>query len=88
MLTLTTIIGILKLLPTLIAAVQAVEGAIPLPSSGKAKLDLVLGAVTDAYSSGQQAIQEIPGDRLVALVAQTITRVVNTFNALGLFKKN
>lgn len=83
----TTIIGILKLLPTLIAAVQAVEGAIPLPSSGKAKLDLVLGTVTDAYASGQQVIQEIPGDRLVSLVTQTITRVVNTFNALGLFKK-
>ncbi len=83
----TTIIGILKLLPTLIAAVQAVEASIPLPSSGKAKLDLVLGTVTDAYASGQQVVQEIPGDRLVVLITQTITRVVNTFNVLGLFKK-
>jgi len=61
--------------------------AIPLPSTGKAKLDLVLGTVSDVYSSTQQVSPEMPLDRLMALVTQTVARVVATFNALGLFKK-
>ena len=78
---------ILKLFPVILGAVQAVEAAIPLPSAGKAKLDLVLGTVTDVYSSTQQVTPEMPLDRLTALVTQTVARVVTTFNALGIFKK-
>lgn len=78
---------ILKLFPVILGAVQAVEMAIPLPSTGKAKLDLVLGTVSDVYSSTQQVSPEMPLDRLMALVTQTVARVVATFNALGLFKK-
>ncbi len=59
----------------------------PIPSAGKAKLDLVLGTVSDVYASTQQVTPEMPLDRLMALVTQTVARVVATFNALGLFKK-
>jgi len=69
---------ILKLFPVILGAVQAVEMAIPLPSTGKAKLDLVLGTVSDVYSSTQQVSPEMPLDRLMALVTQTVARVVAT----------
>ncbi len=60
----------------------------PIPSAGKAKLDLVLGTVSDVYASTQQVSPEMPLDRLMALVTQIVARVVATFNALGLFKKS
>ncbi len=82
-----SLIIILRLLPVIIGAVQAVEAAIPVQSSGKAKLDLVLGTVSDVYISSQQSGQELPVDRLMAYLTQTITRVVATFNALGMFQK-
>ncbi len=59
----------------------------PIPSAGKAKLDLVLGTVSDVYASTQQVSLEMPLDRLMVLVTQTVARIVATFNALGLFKK-
>jgi len=75
------------LFPVLLGAVQAVEAAVPLPASGKAKLDLVLGTVSDVYASTQQLGQELPLDKLSSLISQIIARIVSTFNALGLFRK-
>lgn len=83
----SSLILILKLLPVILGAVQAVEMAIPVQSAGKAKLDLVLGAVSDVYASSQQIGQELPASQMTALITQTIARVVATFNALGMFKK-
>jgi hypothetical protein len=75
------------LFPVILGAVQAVEAAVPLPASGKAKLDLVLGTVSDVYASSLQLGQELPLERLTSLISQTVARIVATFNALGLFKK-
>ena len=88
-----TLVLLLKLFPVILSTVQAVEAAIPLPTAGKAKLDLVLGTVSDVYLAGQQlssphAGQDISIDHLLALVAQTIGRIVTTLNALGIFKKS
>ena len=82
------LLTIFKLLPAIIGSIQAVEAAIPLPSSGKAKLDLVLGTVSDVYGSAQQVTPEVPAGQLLAVITQIVTRVVGTFNALGIFKKS
>jgi hypothetical protein len=82
-----TLIAIMNLLPAILAAVQAVEAALPMPSAGKAKLDLVLGTVSDVYAADQQIQKAIPGDQLAAIVTSTVSHVVTTFNTLGLFKK-
>jgi len=85
---LATLFLLLKLFPVILGAVQAVEAAIPLPAAGKAKLDLVLGTVSDVYTSGQQIGIELPADRVMGLITQTVSRVVSTFNTLGIFKKS
>ncbi len=83
----TILFTILKLLPVIISSVQAVEAAIPLPSTGKAKLDLVLGTVSDVYTTTQQVTPEVPVGLLLATVTQVVGRIVGTFNALGIFRK-
>jgi hypothetical protein len=82
-----TLLAILKLFPVILAAVQALEGAIPLPTAGKAKLDLVLGMVSDVYSADQSIQKQLPSDPLVALITATINRLVSTLNQLGIFQK-
>lgn len=83
----TTLFAIMNLLPAILAAVQAVETAIPMPGAGKAKLDLVMGMVTDVYAADRQIQKALPSDLLVGIVTSTIARVVAAFNALGLFNK-
>jgi hypothetical protein len=82
------LIAILQLLPAIIGAVQSIEAAVPIPAAGKAKLDLVLGTVTDVYNTEQAIQKQLPSDKLVPLVTGAITRVVTSFNALGVFKKS
>jgi hypothetical protein len=82
-----TLLAVLKLFPVILAAIQALESAIPLPTAGKAKLDLVLGMVTDVYSADQSIQKQLPSDPLIALITATISRVVATLNALGIFNK-
>jgi hypothetical protein len=82
-----TLLAVLKLFPVILAAVQSLEGAIPLPTAGKAKLDLVLGMISDVYSADQSIQKQLPSDPLVALITATINRLVNTFNQLGIFQK-
>ncbi|MDQ6675861.1 MAG: hypothetical protein M3Z09_01030 [Acidobacteriota bacterium] len=79
---------LLKLFPVILGAVQSVEAAISLPAAGKAKLDLVLGTVSDVYASGVQIGIELPADRVMGLISQCVSRIVSTFNALGIFKKS
>ena len=84
----TTLLALLQLLPAIIGAVQSVETAVPLPASGKTKLDLVLGTVTDVYNAEESIRKQIPNDQLIGMVTSTVGRVVTTFNALGIFKKS
>lgn len=72
-----TLILILQLIPTLIKAVQAAEEFIPIPGQGKAKLDMILGAITDVYSGASSIIPQI---------TSVITRIVSAANTVGLFK--
>ena len=83
----STLISILQLLPAIIGAVQSVEAAVPISGAGKAKLDLVLGTVTDAYNAEQSIQKQLPLDKITPVITSVIARVVAMFNALGIFKK-
>ena len=76
---------ILKLFPLVLSAVKAVEESVPLPSQGKAKLDLVLNVVQQAYEGSTELSQSFSWDKLVAVVVPMIGNIVNTHNELGLF---
>lgn len=83
-----TLITALKLLPLVLAAVKAVEEAIPLPGQGKRKLDLVLDVIKSAYEASTSLSKEFSVEKLIALVVPMINQVVALHNALGLFQKS
>ena len=73
------ILKVLQLLPSIIAAIQGVEVAVPIPGQGKAKLDLILNSILAADSTASA---------LIPIITTIVTNIVNTFNALGIFKKS
>jgi hypothetical protein len=80
-----TLIAYLQLFPSILSSVQSLESAIPLPSSGKQKLDLVVGIVKTAYDTEESIRKEVPWEKLSALVASAVSSIVAAFNTLGLF---
>jgi len=72
-----TLVSILQLIPALIKAVQAAEEFAPLPGQGKAKLDFILGIITDSYADAV---------KLIPLITSVVTRIVGLANSLGIFK--
>lgn len=78
----------LKLLPLVLAAVKAVEEAIPLPGQGKHKLDLVLDVIKSAYEASTSLSKEFSLEKLITLVVPMINQIVALHNALGLFQKS
>ena len=62
---------LMQALPAIIAAVKAVEAAVPMSGAGKAKLDAVLSIVTTAESS-------LSG--MVPQITAIITTLVGLFN--------
>ena len=82
-----TLLIILKIFPLVLAAVQAVEQAIPLPGQGNKKLELVLDVLKSAYDGSADLTKEFSWDKLVAVVVPMIARIVDLHNALGLFQK-
>jgi hypothetical protein len=82
-----TLLVIFKLLPGILAAVQGLEVALPIPAAGKAKLDLILGIVSDVSSADQSIGKLLPGDQLVSVITSTVSRIVSAFNSLGVFNK-
>jgi hypothetical protein len=63
---------ILKLSPLILAAVQAVEQAIPLPGQGNKKLELVLDVLKSAYDGSTDLAKQFSWDKLVAVVVPMI----------------
>lgn len=74
------IINILTLIPALIAAIKAIEEALPLSGQGKAKADMVLSVVKTASDKGAELATS-------GMLQKIIDIVVNFFNAAGAFKK-
>ena len=79
---------ILKLFPLILAAVQAVEQAVPLPGQGNKKLGLVLDVLKSAYDGSTDLAKQFSWDKLVAVVVPMIAKIVDLHNALGLFQKS
>ena len=83
-----TLLIILQIFPLVLAAVQAVEQAIPLPGQGNKKLELVLDVLKSAYRRGARTWRsQFSWDKLVAVVVPMIAKIVDLHNALGLFQK-
>ena len=61
-----TLLIILKIFPLVLAAVQAVEQAIPLPGQGNKKLELVLDVLKSAYDGSADLAKQFSWDKLVA----------------------
>jgi hypothetical protein len=79
---------ILQLFPLVLAAVQAVEQAIPLPGQGTKKLELVLDVVKSGFDASADLSKSFSWDKLVAVIVPMIARIVALHNALGLFQKS
>jgi hypothetical protein len=77
---------ILQIFPLALAAIQAVESAIPLPGEGKQKLDLVLDVLKSGFDASAGLSRQFSWDALVAVVVPMIAKIVALHNALGLFK--
>lgn len=80
------LISWIRLIPGLVEAVRHLEEAIPLPASGRAKLDLLLDIVRAFYETEESVRQDFAWDRLAALVTSAVARIVAAFNKLGLFR--
>ena len=61
-----TLLIILQIFPLVLAAVQAVEQAIPLPGQGNKKLELVLDVLKSAYDASADLTKQFSWDKLVA----------------------
>jgi hypothetical protein len=72
------IMTVLSLFPAIIAAVRAVELAIPGSGNGKAKLDIILNSV---LAIGEAAKSMVP------VITSVVGIVVSGLNAAGVFKK-
>jgi hypothetical protein len=83
-----TLLIILRIFPLVLAAVQAVEQAIPLPGQGKKKLDLVLDVLKSAYDAGTDLSASFSSEKLLTVVVPMIAKIVDLHNALGLFQKS
>ena len=83
-----TLLVILRIFPLVLAAVQAVEQAIPLPGQGKKKLDLVLDVLKSAYDAGTDLSASFSWEKLLTVVVPMIAKIVDLHNALGLFQKS
>lgn len=79
------LIAWIKLIPGLLDAIRHVEEAIPLPSSGQQKLNLLLEIIHAFYDAEESVRKDFPWEKLAALVTATAARIVTAFNALGLF---
>ena len=66
---------VLRLLPLILAAVKAVEDAIPLPGQGHKKLDLVLDVIQQAYDASDELSRSFSIERHVAVVVPIIGKI-------------
>lgn len=76
---------VLTLLPLLIDAIKAVEAVFPESGKGAVKLALVRDAVEAAYGPTLSAVATF--EEAWPALEKTITSIVATFNATGLFDK-
>jgi hypothetical protein len=71
-------LSILSAIPGIIAAIKAIEAAVPTPGKGQAKLDAVLSLVQAADANLQQYAPQLPS---------VVSTLVGLFNKTGTFTK-
>jgi hypothetical protein len=76
---------VLTLTPAVIELVKAVEAALPQTGQGAQKLALVRSTLQAAFDVGDSAVATF--DQVWPALDKTITAVVGTLNATGVFKK-
>lgn len=77
---------IISLLPLIIQAVQAIEGALPEGGNGTAKLAVLKSVLENAFKlSSDMSIQF---ETLWTAISSVAGEVVKLFNAAGTFKKS
>jgi len=69
---------IISLLPGIISAVRNAEEFVPISGQGRAKLDFILGILTDL-------IGDVSG--IIEPITKVINRIVSLANATGIFQK-
>ena len=79
-----TFLAVFNAFPVILASVQAVEAAIPVPKAGQQKLNLILGAAATAWEIGQVSEQMNETNMLAAVTAMTNIAVAG-LNAAGVF---
>ena len=79
-----TFLAVFNAFPAILASVQAVEAAVPMPKAGQQKLNLVLGAASTAWELGQVGEQINKSNMLAAVVAMTDITVAG-LNSAGVF---
>lgn len=79
-----TFLAVFNAFPVILASVQAVEAAVPIPNSGQQKLNLVLSAATTAWEIGQVGEQMNETNMVAAIEAMTNITVAG-LNAAGVF---
>jgi hypothetical protein len=78
-------LAVFNAFPSVLAAVQAVEAAVPLPSAGKHKLDLILGVAGSAWEA-TEASQQLSKSVALNVVQVMVNLAVAALNASGAFK--
>jgi hypothetical protein len=86
--TMNILLIILQIFPLVLAAVQAVEQAIPLPGQGNKKLELVLDVVKSGFDASADLAKQFSWQKLLTVVVPMIAKIVGLHNALGLFQKS
>jgi hypothetical protein len=76
---------VLSLVPTLIAAVRAIEDALPDGGNGALKLEAVRGLLQSAYETATDQVQKF--ETVWPTLKRAIDVIVGLFNSVGLFKK-
>lgn len=75
----------LGLLPVLIAAIHAVEEAIPGEGRGEQKLAMIRAALQVAYDTSEEVLPQF--ETIWKMMAPLISMTVTTFNQTGVFSK-
>lgn len=73
-----TFLLIVQMLPAIVEAVKTAEQFVPLPGAGRAKLDFILGLITDTVGDVSENI---------AAIQKAVARIVALANATGVFGK-
>lgn len=77
--------AVLELLPAILKAIAALEEAMPDSGKGKEKLAIIKATVETVYEKGSNAIGTFTD--VWPVLESVIGKVVNIYNAIGVFKK-